>query len=135
MEIRDYKKYIGIPFKNLGRDFDGCDCWGLVKLFYTNELGIELPEYYLDCDDTCGIAETVEREISYKWVKENSPAWGRVVTFKGLLPDTPIMITHVGVAINSDFFLHTTNSGNSCLVRTNRGLWASKIEGYYTWKK
>ena len=28
------QKYLPIPYQLHGRNFDGCDCWGLVLLFY-----------------------------------------------------------------------------------------------------
>lgn len=39
----DYNDYIGIPYKLGGDSFDNTDCWGLVKMFYREELSIELP--------------------------------------------------------------------------------------------
>ena len=35
-------KYIGIPYKHGGYNFDGCDCWGLVRLFYQEEFNLTL---------------------------------------------------------------------------------------------
>lgn len=39
----DYNDYIGIPYELGGEDFDSVDCWGLVKLFYWEELSKEVP--------------------------------------------------------------------------------------------
>ena len=36
-------RYIGIPFVSGGRTIIGCDCYGLLYLAYTIELGIEIP--------------------------------------------------------------------------------------------
>lgn len=37
-------KFIGIPYKLHGRDFNGCDCYGLVYLYFS-EHGYTLPKY------------------------------------------------------------------------------------------
>lgn len=40
----DYAKYLSIPYKQLGRDVSGCDCWGLLCLVIKNEYGITIPD-------------------------------------------------------------------------------------------
>jgi cell wall-associated NlpC family hydrolase len=37
------EQYIGIEFRDLGRDRDGCDCWGLVRLVILKQARVELP--------------------------------------------------------------------------------------------
>jgi cell wall-associated NlpC family hydrolase len=43
--MKDFSRYLTIPFKSRGRDFDGCDCWGLCRLFLKEELGIEADSF------------------------------------------------------------------------------------------
>lgn len=38
-------KYLRIPYKTHGSSFDGCDCGGLLRLVYKEELGIILPDW------------------------------------------------------------------------------------------
>lgn len=37
--------YLGIPYRDLGRDRAGCDCWGLVRLVWAEQAGVEVPMY------------------------------------------------------------------------------------------
>ena len=37
--------YIGAPWSARGRDRDGLDCWGLVRLVYRDRLFRDLPDY------------------------------------------------------------------------------------------
>ena len=45
-----YTKYLGIPFKHRGRDFNGVDCYGLLVLYFKTELGIDLPDFWYEVD-------------------------------------------------------------------------------------
>lgn len=49
MRVPDYvRRYVdkpGVAWKEKGRGWDGCDCWGLACLVYRFELGKELADY------------------------------------------------------------------------------------------
>lgn len=107
-----WAKYVGIPFKELGRDRSGCDCWGLVRLVYNEELGIDLPSW----DSHQGpkdhdtirylLSEAVEvfREV-------DSPKEFRIALFK-----SPVSVLHVGVVINDvSRMLHSSRGRDTCV--------------------
>ena len=41
----NFSKYIGLPYKNKGRDFNGVDCYGLVYLIYKEEKNLKLLDF------------------------------------------------------------------------------------------
>ena len=43
------KPSLSIPFVDQGRSFSGCDCFGLVQLFYKYMYGVHLREYNISC--------------------------------------------------------------------------------------
>lgn len=38
-------RYVGTPYRERGRDFDGFDCWGLVVHGYRDEFGVDVPDH------------------------------------------------------------------------------------------
>lgn len=68
----DVKKYIGIPYAERGRDYDGCDCYGFVRLVLLDR-GVELPLYDYAHRHPDQVAEEVEA------VKVGTPQDGDIV--------------------------------------------------------
>ena len=130
----NFKRYIGIPFLDTGRTKEGADCWGLIKLIYKETIDVDIPEYYISCDDVTCIAETVDRDLKTKWERQVNPEPLDVVTFKGLVEGMPFLITHVGIYIGDNKLIHAVRDNTSAAVRTDRGFWAGRIEGFYRWK-
>ena len=46
--LRWLNEYIGIPYKFGGRDVNGTDCYGLIKMIYLNEYNEVLPDWAFD---------------------------------------------------------------------------------------
>jgi cell wall-associated NlpC family hydrolase len=50
-DLRWLNSYIGIPYVFGGRDMKGADCYGLCRLVYQAQYGIQLPDWSIDQDD------------------------------------------------------------------------------------
>lgn len=121
--------YVGLLYKSLGRDKNGIDCYGLVRLFYRDELGIKLPSLngkYDDSENGDQTGAVVTSEIKSRWKKIDSPRYGDVVVFR-----MRHMATHIGVVLDDSTFLHALKGRNSCIERLTHILWRSRIYGYY----
>lgn len=123
--------YVGIPFKEKGRDENGLDCWGLVRLWYDKELGIELPSY-IDAYQTTNdieITETIKKEQAIKWELVDTPKRGDVVLLK--IKGLP---WHVGIYLGDNRMLHVEQGCDSIIEKLGRSKWKNRILGYYRMK-
>ena len=83
--------YVGIPFKELGRDRQGCDCWGLVRLIYAEQAGLDLPDFigcYSSADDGEQIGATIAA------TRDGSDEWEEVEAGSERLLDAVLMRGH-----------------------------------------
>ena len=123
----NYNKYIGLPYISNGRDENGIDCWGLVRLFYKQEYDIQLPSY---TEEYSGAYDTriLEMMDQYKnnWSQVPTPEAGSVIVFNIL--GEPF---HVGIYIGEDKFIHARDGMDSVVESVNSPKWAKRIEGYY----
>jgi hypothetical protein len=120
-------KYIGIPYKEKGRDLDGTDCWGLVRLVYEREYNIILPSFsgeYIQQD-----IERIQDLVSqYKegWEPIDQPVEGCVVVFRILGTES-----HIGVAVSGTHFLHAREGQDSAVESFDSPQWNKRIVGYF----
>jgi len=125
-------KYVGIPFKDQGRERTGCDCWGLVRLIYLNELRIELPTYgEISANDLVAVSQMVEGNyILEPW---------REIAREDIMPfDVVVMrfygarkVGHVGVVVaGGTAVLHTERSVDSVMVPLGHMTIRSRIVGF-----
>lgn len=122
--------YIGIPYRDKGRDLEGFDCWGLVRHVLMNEFGIDdLPDYvdsYTAASDRQGVAEAVQRGLADGWSVTDQPVSGSLVILQ--VAGRP---WHCAVAVTEDWMLHTLQGVNACLERMDSRVWRNRIEGFY----
>lgn len=130
--MRSYSKYIGVPFREKGRSMDGADCWGLLKLIYSNELGIDdLPDFadrYENTRDKFNIPLLLHIERQ-RWEQVERPQETDAVMFN--LAGLPI---HVGIMISEDQFIHVTKGINACIESIDSPVWANRVQGFYRYE-
>ena len=126
----DISKYIKIPYKNKGRDINGCDCWGLIRLIYINEYGITLPilsSNYEEASDAIEVGYTVENEkLSIRNKQKNIPEYGDLIIFN--INRNPC---HIGMYIGKNRVLHILKGTDSVIESLNSFRLKGRIEGYY----
>ncbi|TCL70911.1 NlpC/P60 family protein [Hydrogenispora ethanolica] len=121
------RKYIGIPYRNAGRDLTGLDCLGLAYLFY-QDFGIKIP----DGDG---------REYSSKWVYEDPERYlrgiqkvGREVSFHEIQPLDFVYfrighyISHGGIMVDEHQFIHVLQNTRVHLTPMN-WIWRRRLVG------
>lgn len=118
---------VGIPFENKGRSLEGCDCWGLLRLYYQELLSITLPSYdqYDNTQDGEKIASLINH---YKdaWQPVTEPQLSDVVLMRVDGQDM-----HVGVYVGDSKFLHIRDGGFSTIEKLRSPKWQNRIAGYY----
>lgn len=130
--------YIGIPYKLKGRERDGIDCWGLVRLVFRDQLGILLPSYtpdYVDWTDPKVADLIMDGEVGGEWVKiENEQTFDIAEIFVGVKSEDGISMhpLHVALVASPGFLLDTSLKNGTHLRRyrnktgTLREFWRHK---------
>ena len=125
--------YIGLPFKEHGRDRQGVDCWGLVRLVLSEQYGFYLPSYtgqYDRISDAARIGQLVAQAV---------PDWRKISAGQEELGDVAVMrmcgqLMHVGVVIGDGQMLHVDRGVNSAIERYQGARWASRVDAFYRYR-
>jgi len=119
-------KYVNLPYKNLGRDFDGVDCYGLCVLIYKDYLNIDIPDYAnLSYSQDWYKKEENHVLSNINWLDKVEQPYKR---FDGLLlyNGTKVVVNHIGLYMEDNKFIHISEGGRSKVDRF-RGYWESKL--------
>jgi cell wall-associated NlpC family hydrolase len=122
----DVSQYIGMPFKPLGREPGGCDCWGLARMIYHDLFNIKVPSLtYAEEFDPVELFDLMDKE-SAKWVpvELGRERPGDVLLLKALNP-------HVGVVVSRGVMIHIQKSTSACIDKYTATRWNKRILGIY----
>jgi len=126
------EQYIGIPFEDRGQSMDSADCYGLVRLIYSQELGIKIPEFHSSCTDT--------RRIWQDYIKQISEHWELVIDYQkydvlafAYDPQHPRIVQHFGIYLGDGMMLHTLQGIGSFTCKLSDFSYC--LKGAYRWKQ
>ena len=124
----DINKYIGLPFRHHGRDFDGVDCYGLVRLVLSEEFDVHLPDYwaYEDANDMNKIDSMFDEYLPIHTQRVEAPEVGNIVLFK-----FRGYTSHIVIYDGDGKVLHVMRGMNSVCVPVQSGILRGRLEGYY----
>ncbi len=122
--------YVGLPWADLGRDRSGCDCWGLARLVYAEQLGIDLPSYaggYL-----CA-AEAAEIDALVRGALDVGP-WREVTVareFDLVLFRRGPYDAHIGIVVAPGLMLHMMGLDAAKIEALSGPQWARRLRGIW----
>jgi cell wall-associated NlpC family hydrolase len=124
------RRYIGIPFVDRGDQFTGADCYGLLRLFYREELGISIMDPHISCRETGKVFSQYLVEVRRHWVEVTEPG-----EFCGVAmatdPKLPGIVNHFGIWIGGRL-LQTLSGVGSHVVPADKH--RNRIIKYYQWQ-
>ena len=109
------RNYMGIPFKNMGRDRKGADCWGLIVIVYKQEYNVQLPLYAEQAYESLNVRQVGEIIRDRKpgllesFTEVNDPKQGDIVLLLGRGIPRHVGI-YVGEELGHPYLLHTTSA-------------------------
>lgn len=124
----DYIDLLSGTFKLGGRGENNTwDCFGLVREVL-KRMGKQIPNYkYEDNVDDQFLGELIEKEKLIVAEQVTEPQEGDIV----VLQVTPVFITHAGIMLDKNRFLHITRKTRVCVERIDSQLWNRRVRGFY----
>jgi cell wall-associated NlpC family hydrolase len=128
--MADMNDLIGKEFKLGARGPDQFDCYGLSKEVL-KRMGKEIPNYvYAEDVNDQYLNDLIAKEKLIVADKIDNPEPGCIVTFS-IVRD---LITHCGIMLDSDRFIHISRKTRVVVERIGHPLWKKKVRGFYRTK-
>lgn len=125
-----FSDFVGIPHLDLGRDREGADCYGLLRLVYREDLGIELPSFtgtYASCAEHDEIQALLAGEaMAGPWRPVE-----RIQAYDALLFRVGRHDCHVAVAVDQGRMLHVHSRSRAVIARRSDPMWRDRLSGAY----
>lgn len=124
--------YVGLPWRGKGRDREGLDCYGILRLVLAERFAVALPshdgvgfETGGDCTDLAAFLEA-EAKAWRPLALDEAPRAGDGVLLR--VRGHPI---HVGVVVAPGWMLHIEHGIDSVVERYDGPRWAKRVIAIY----
>jgi len=135
-------RWIGLPFRLLGRGPDAYDCWGLVCAIYVDQVGIALPSFddrYAGLPADWGVRRAVMAGLLAGPGRDDWRPLGQdeaIGALDGVLMRRGADLCHVGLVVGVDHrgratILHTEEGAESHLAEADGPALAHHIDSYW----
>lgn len=131
--------YMDIPFTDLGRSRDGCDCYGMILMILKECANVRIPDLtgmYKDIQDVRTIKKIVDHMSAQEsmWTKIER---GNETEFDIVVCRIVGLPIHVGIVTRKGWMLHTIDGVGPSEVEYTKGEWKApgKIIGFYRHKE
>lgn len=123
-----FAKYVGIPFKEGGRNRDGIDCYGLVRLILFEVFSVATLDYSdYRIDNRADCAHLINKGAANgEWEAVQHPARGDVVVLN--IHGQPM---HCGMVLGSGLFIHASHETGVVVERLNAPCWTRRISKFF----
>lgn len=127
--------YIGLPWQTMGRDRDGLDCWGLVRLVLAERFDIDVPAYaeggwrsQRKADDLRALETFIRGHMRDDW---RSVGWVGRREGDGVLFNVRGRPLHIGLIVSPDWFLHIQAGHDAAVERFDSIAWRDRVHGAF----
>lgn len=130
IERKILEKYLEIPYKHMGRDESGIDCWGLILMFYKDVYRVKLwdIEESYDIDWSFKNKNHFIENYHKEWIISGTPKKFDVVLFK----TKGKIVNHGGIYLGEGKFLHASKASIGITrFSENKNYWKKNIENFY----
>ena len=128
--MADFAQYIGIPFKEKGRDPQGFDCWGICREILSTVFHIDVPSYTED------YVTTKEGSEISALIGCESLGWSEV-TLSHAQPGDVLVLRmrgrpwHCALFIDPPWFIHADPKAGVVRERWDSIIWEKRISEIY----
>lgn len=119
-------RYIGIPWAREDGGRSGTHCWGLVRLVYAEQFGIELADYGGSQGERTDAVLIADKRREWPWQTIQQPRPGDVAVFQiGGVDD------HVGIIVEGRLMLHVARGRTAEVVSIDAPQWRHRLAGLH----